>query len=124
LKPDPDHEDEDDLDPELAELDNLSNRSSACDCPAHLHDRETPLYIDKGMSQAFSQLAAPARVEELRPITAPPTSSLQPAETAETGETPARDTAVVTVSSHNMQHFTEFPHRCYSYGVLEKKWSL
>ena len=38
---------EDDIDPELAELDNLSSRSSACDCPAHLHDRETPLYIDK-----------------------------------------------------------------------------
>ena len=38
---------DDDLDPELAELDNLSTRSSACDCPAHLHDRETPLYIDK-----------------------------------------------------------------------------
>ena len=51
LKPDPDHEDDDDLDPELAELDNLSNRSSACDCPAHLHDRETPLYIDKVLSK-------------------------------------------------------------------------
>ena len=38
---------DDDVDPELAELDNLSSRSSACDCPAHLHDRETPLYIDK-----------------------------------------------------------------------------
>ena len=40
-------DDGDDIDPELAELDNLSTRSSACDCPAHLHDRETPLYIDK-----------------------------------------------------------------------------
>ena len=38
---------DDDVDPELAELDNLSTRSSACDCPAHLHDRETPLYVDK-----------------------------------------------------------------------------
>ena len=29
------------------ELDNLSTRSSACDCPAHIHDRDTPLLIDK-----------------------------------------------------------------------------
>ena len=38
---------EDDAEPELEELDNLSNKSSACDCPAHVHDRDTPLIIDK-----------------------------------------------------------------------------
>ena len=38
---------EDEAEPELAELDNLSTRSSACDCPAHIHDRDTPLLIDK-----------------------------------------------------------------------------
>ena len=49
----------DDIDPELAELDNLSTRSSACDCPAHLHDRETPLYIDKVITHC-STLIGPA----------------------------------------------------------------
>ena len=38
---------DDDAEPELEELDNLSDRSSACDCPAHVHDRDTPLIIDK-----------------------------------------------------------------------------
>ena len=38
----------DDREPELEELDNLSCHSSeACDCPAHIHDRDTPLIIDK-----------------------------------------------------------------------------
>ena len=38
----------DDIEPELEELDNLSCHSSeACDCPAHIHDRDTPLIIDK-----------------------------------------------------------------------------
>ena len=39
----------DDIEPELEELDNLSGHSSeaACDCPAHVHDRDTPLLIDK-----------------------------------------------------------------------------
>ena len=32
---------------ELADLDDISNRSSACDCPAHVHDREFPLEIAK-----------------------------------------------------------------------------
>ena len=32
---------------ELAHLDALSDKSSLCDCPAHVHDRETPLEIDK-----------------------------------------------------------------------------
>lgn len=126
FKADPGHDtidgEDEDLDPELAELDNLSDRSSACDCPAHLHDRETPLYIDKGMSQAFTQFPASSSVvENLRPITAPPSTNL---DIAETGETPARDTVTVSVSPQPSQHFTEFPHKCYSYGVLEKKWSL
>ena len=38
---------DDEAEPELAELDNMSNKSSECDCPAHLHDRDTPLIIDK-----------------------------------------------------------------------------
>ena len=41
----------DEVDEELAELadldDDISNRSSACDCPAHVHDREFPLEIAK-----------------------------------------------------------------------------
>ena len=39
----------DDIEPELEELDNLSGHSSEapCDCPAHVHDRDTPLLIDK-----------------------------------------------------------------------------
>ena len=39
----------DDIEPELEELDNLSGNSSEapCDCPAHVHDRDTPLLIDK-----------------------------------------------------------------------------
>ena len=45
-------EPEDEAEPELAELDNLSTRSSACDCPAHIHDRDTPLLIDKVSSVA------------------------------------------------------------------------
>ena len=28
-------------------LDDVSDNSSFCDCPAHVHDRETPLVIDK-----------------------------------------------------------------------------
>ena len=37
------------IEPELEELDNLSGHSSEapCDCPAHVHDRDTPLLIDK-----------------------------------------------------------------------------
>ena len=40
-------DDEDCPEPELVEPENLSDRSSACDCPAHVHDRDTPLLIDK-----------------------------------------------------------------------------
>ena len=36
-----------DVEEELADLDALSDKSSLCDCPAHVHDRETPLEIDK-----------------------------------------------------------------------------
>ena len=36
-----------DVEEELADLDALSDNSSLCDCPAHVHDRETPLEIDK-----------------------------------------------------------------------------
>ena len=36
-----------DVEEELADLDILSDKSSLCDCPAHVHDRETPLEIDK-----------------------------------------------------------------------------
>ena len=37
----------DGVEEELADLDALSDKSSLCDCPAHVHDRETPLEIDK-----------------------------------------------------------------------------
>ena len=71
------------------------------------------------MSQAFSLLPAPVRPEVTRPITAPPTSSLEPPET-ETG-----GTAMATASSTGNTNLLEFLHnKCYSYGVLEKKWSL
>lgn len=39
------------------ELDNLSDRSSACDCPAHVHDKEFPLEISKGHEKAFDGLS-------------------------------------------------------------------
>ena len=45
-------EDEEDLS-ELAELDVHSSKSSFCDCPAHIHDRETPLQIDKVTMNLF-----------------------------------------------------------------------
>ena len=73
------------------------------------------------MSQAFTVFPAlpppSPPLEELRPITAPPSSSL---ETAETGQTPgeAREEEKTTIN------FLEFHHRSYSYAVLEKKWSL
>ena len=37
----------DGVEEELADLDALSDKSSLCDCPAHVHDRETTLEIDK-----------------------------------------------------------------------------
>ena len=37
----------DGVEEELADLDALSDKSSLCDCPAHVHDRETPLEIDR-----------------------------------------------------------------------------
>ena len=149
------------------ELDNLSTRSSACDCPAHIHDRDTPLLIDKvsssvtspylpnhhslqGMSQAFSLLPAPAPVhlDLTRPTTAPPATTLAPLAsletitTAETGgqystqystqytvhstQYTAGDTAPSSPRSPGTTvQFAELPvRRSYSYGVLEKKWSL
>ena len=36
-----------DVEEELVDLVALSYKSSLCDCPAHVHDRETPLEIDK-----------------------------------------------------------------------------
>ena len=36
-----------DVDTVEDELGELSDNSSLCDCPAHVHDRETPLVIDK-----------------------------------------------------------------------------
>ena len=42
---------DDDLDDNMDDvednLDEVSDNSSFCDCPAHVHDRETPLVIDK-----------------------------------------------------------------------------
>ncbi len=35
----------DEVEAELERLEVLSDRSSACDCPAHIHDRESPLEI-------------------------------------------------------------------------------
>jgi len=118
---------EDDAEPELEELDNLSNKSSACDCPAHVHDRDTPLIIDKGMSQAFTLFSTPIKLEEeLRPITAPPATNLGQSETGDpatvltSGEGGSSSSAIsITVK------FMDLPYkRSYSYGVLEKKWSL
>ena len=74
----------------------------------------------QGMSQAFTvfpALAPPTQPsEEVRPTTAPPPTSL---ETPETGETSVREEETKTTI-----HFLEFPHKSYSYAVLEKKWSL
>ena len=94
----------DDIEPELEELDNLSGNSSEapCDCPAHVHDRDTPLLIDKvrpslhchyrqltsdvqGMSQAFRFHPVPIDLEAPRPITAPPTANVTPPPDSETG---------------------------------------
>lgn len=42
---------------ELERLEVLSDRSSACDCPAHIHDRESPLEIAQaGHSGAFDEI--------------------------------------------------------------------
>ena len=41
---------------ELADLDDISNRSSACDCPAHVHDREFPLEIAKVENNIFNAI--------------------------------------------------------------------
>lgn len=44
----------DDLDDRELELEFESGRSSACDCPAHVHNRESPLLIAQdGFSTAF-----------------------------------------------------------------------
>lgn len=42
---------------EETELDILSDRSSVCDCPAHVHDKEFPLEISKGHEEAFDGLS-------------------------------------------------------------------
>jgi len=47
----------DDPDDREVELQFGSGRSSACDCPAHIHDRESPLLIAQdGFSSAFDPL--------------------------------------------------------------------
>ena len=38
---------DDNMDAVEDNLDEVSDNSSFCDCPAHVHDRETPLVIDK-----------------------------------------------------------------------------
>ena len=100
------------------------------------------------MSQAFSLLPAPASVhlDLTRPTTAPPATttaplaSLETITTAETGGQGAQytvhstqytatctagDTAPSSPRSPTTVQFAELPvRRSYSYGVLEKKWSL
>ena len=98
------------------------------------------------MSQAFSLLPAPAPVhlDLTRPTTAPPATTLAPLAsletitTAETGgqystqystqytvQYTAGDTAPSSPRSPGTVQFAELPvRRSYSYGVLEKKWSL
>jgi len=123
----------DDIEPELEELDNLSGHSSEapCDCPAHVHDRDTPLLIDKGMSQAFSLF--PIDLEAPRPITAPPTANLTPPPESETGDlaslkevavTPPEDAGGSAAPANTVRFADLSFKRSYSYGVLEKKWSL
>ena len=79
------------------------------------------------MSKAFSIFPTPIKLEEeLRPITAPPAANLGQSETGDpttvltSGDGGSSSSAVsVTVK------FMELPYkRSYSYGVLEKKWSL
>ena len=98
------------------------------------------------MSKAFSVFPAPEiKLDEpMRPTTAPPTTDLDPPDPPpdppvtsrllETGETTAAvtpTTADLTTTSSSSAvsvtvKFLEFPtaKRSYSYGVLEKKWSL
>lgn len=86
------------------------------------------------MSQAFSVFPGPTiKIDEVRPITAPPATNLDPPETGETSVTATGDTMeltnTMTTSSSSAVSvtvkFVEFPaRRSYSYGVLEKKWSL
>ena len=45
-------QDEDDVEDEL---EFPSEQSSACDCPAHLHDRESPLLIAQVINQSINQ---------------------------------------------------------------------
>ena len=81
--------------------------------------------VMQGMSQAFTVIPTPPQPspprEELRPTTTtapPPPTSL---DTSETGETSVREEERET---NTTIHFLEFPHKSYSYAVLEKKWSL
>ena len=87
------------------------------------------IVVMQGMSQAFTVFSAPpppsppAR-EELRPTTAPPSASLETAETGETETAGHTEETRAASSTNTTIHFLEFPHKSYSYAVLEKKWSL
>ena len=79
------------------------------------------------MSQAFTLFSTPIKLEEeLRPITAPPAANLGQSETGDpatvltSGEGGSSSSAI-----SNTVKFMDLPYkRSYSYGVLEKKWSL
>ena len=80
------------------------------------------------MSQAFSQFSAQQSVEAPRPITAPPITHLTPPPDPETGDQASLKEVTVTVGSSALTNTVRFADlsfkRSYSYGVLEKKWSL
>ena len=80
--------------------------------------------VMQGMSQAFTVFPALPQpsppVDSVRPKTAPPPpTSLETSET-ETGETDQ----VREEQTNTTINFLAFPHKSYSYAVLEKKWSL
>jgi len=104
-------EDEEEIS-ELADLDVHSSKSSFCDCPAHIHDRETPLKIDKGHSQAF--ILPNINLLETNFTSNPPSPMYRAApEASETGQTSASPTPGLLYLPPN-----------YSYACLDKKWSL
>jgi len=176
----PDLEDTEEAELALLE-DNVSNRSSACDCPAHIHDRETPLIIDKGMSQAFNMSPQLEQVQQrhLSPEVVTPSPHHLQSQVATPSSHQDLPSEVETPSPSQVQHFSPqfkqplsplvvttpqpsqqptpprasppappppptapppapplpaetgdiaalctLPRHHYSYGVLEKKWSL
>lgn len=174
-----DEELDDDVDTVDDDPGEVSDNSSFCDCPAHIHDRETPLVIDKGLSQAFNTQSSTPNISYTGPdnranqtsdifsvdqstlhdqsttdqstvdksdldqsvldqsekLSVPEqlTSKSEATKSSSTSETAVSvDTTILIQDVPSYYHITHeppspsliyFPPN-YSYGCLEKKWSL